>query len=86
MAPVPAPISRTEAVAGSTQEAMSWESLGELGATAPMVFGLRRSERKNRRGAVEEMLMLLSEDIPSGNREIGGIGEQARLAALFSLR
>ena len=46
IAPVPAPISNTGALAASTRDAISSESLGELGATAPIDFGLSSIERK----------------------------------------
>ena len=51
MAPVPAPISSTHEFAGSTDDAINWQSLWELGVREPIAFGFSRSERKKRKGA-----------------------------------
>ena len=56
-APVPAPISSTDESAGPTSDAMSCESFGELGASAPIALGLSSKERTKMKGAGDERLM-----------------------------
>ena len=68
IAPVPAPISTTDEAAGSTDDAISWESSGELGVSDPIALGFSRSERKKRKGAGSVKLMALPGGYPSGYR------------------
>jgi hypothetical protein len=62
MAPVPAPISNTDESAGHTVDAISLQSLGELGASAPIAFGFNSSERKKREDAGDGKIMGYLED------------------------
>jgi hypothetical protein len=57
IAPVPAPISSTEDWAGSTLDAMSRHSCGELGASAPILRGSFNKERRKSSEAGRSVLM-----------------------------
>ena len=63
-APVPAPISSTDELAGSTSDAMRCESFGELGARAPIALGFSSRERTKSSGVADVKLIVSTWRIP----------------------